>query len=95
MATIKEIRDYISKAESVGVVVSRLYKPLWRQIRLVSADNKKVATIDLDNDRLRIDVLCKIQGHCIGRKYIMLTPSQVNKIADYLDKTYWPELHGA
>ena len=93
MATIKEIRDSISKAEAIGSVVSRLYKPLWRQVRIVSADNKKVATIDLDNDRLRIDVFCKIQGRCIGDKYIMLTPSQVNKIADYLDKTYWPEVY--
>jgi hypothetical protein len=93
MATIKEIRDYISKAESIGTVVSRLYKAGWRQVRIVSEDNKKVATIDLDNDRLKIDVFCKIQGRCIGDRYIVLTPSQVNKIKDYLDKTYWPEVY--
>ncbi|WP_461533451.1 hypothetical protein [Sinomicrobium sp.] len=93
MTTIKEVRDYISKAESVGNVVSRLYKGGWRQVRIVSADNKKVATIDLDSDRLRIDVWCKIQDRCIGDKYIVLKPAQITKIREYLDKTYWPELH--
>ena len=93
MATIKEVRDYISKAESVGNVVSRLYKGGWRQIRLVSADDTKVATISLDGDILRIDIWCKIQGRCIGDRYIVLKPAQITKIREYLDKTYWPELH--